>query len=133
MEKWQEREATAGDRWLVGEACHDARPSLGQRVQSFLAKIYAQSKDSKNEAVINIIFDEIDDRLMSGDLRFCDSLLRKADPQRLSVDAMLAILSITSQATPHLNFRARFAAEVEEALMRVRTEAEVAALLRGLK
>lgn len=98
----------------------------------WLCDLEKLSDDEIDDAIVNVL-DKLDQWLEKGQVELCRDILNTADPERLSVEISLALLSGTLPAKQEL-FEARqlFCNRVE---LRLRREmpADVEIILRGLR
>ena len=90
-----------------------AMPNPITNVNPLLAETYHLDQSGRIDAAIDLIFDAVDSLLCAGDFEGCDFLLQRVEVQRLSVDLMIAFLSITLTARDRLRERARFYSRVK--------------------
>ena len=95
-----------------------------------LTNIIYEADKKEPEVKIDIIYDNIDELLCNNKFGLVDLLLETVDLNKLSTDALIGILSITSSASNKLPHRAFFFNRVKN-LLNSKGE-DVDALLRGL-
>ena len=101
-------------------------------VNPLLAEAYRLDQSGRIDAAIDLIFDRVDTLLCGGDFEECDLLLRAVEVDRLSVDLMVAFLSITLAARDRLRERARFYSRVKQQIESERGVQVTDSLLKGL-
>lgn len=109
-------------------AAYDAEPP---RREGFLDRASRLEKRGQLDAALDLVYDQIDEKLSSGSLDQMDRLLANVDPESLSTDLLLGLLTATLPARSRLPARNRFYREVERVL-RNRPEWEEG-LLAGLE
>jgi hypothetical protein len=81
---------------------------------------HAQRLDEcgQTDAALDIIFDQIDEKLLAGNFIQVDQTLANTSPENLSIDLLLGILTATLPAKTHLKSRQLFYRQVQETLER---------------
>ena len=74
------------------------------------------STKGETDAAINILFAHVDDLLLAGWWPVVDQVLDLIDTSRLSIDLVVAVMSITVAAREHLTRRAAFIDRVRSRL-----------------
>jgi DNA repair exonuclease SbcCD ATPase subunit len=90
----------------------------GHKGKPFVEHANRLDKIGQTDAALDLIYDRIDTLLVKGKFEEVDSVLRDADPKRLSVDILLGLLTSTLPARTKLSTRAKFFAEVEREIRR---------------
>jgi hypothetical protein len=99
--------------------------------EDFLDRARRLDQRGRTDAALDIVYDQIDEMLLAGKVGEVDQRLANADTSRYSVDLLLALLTITLAAKPHLPSRAVFFTRAD-ATLRARGEWEES-LLVGLE
>ncbi len=74
----------------------------------WLEDVYSFVQQNKLDDAIDVLFYNIDDLLLAGELYKCDCLLKTIDLKRLDTNLVVALLSITKSAKHKLSERASF-------------------------
>lgn len=99
----------------------------------FFEKIQELTEQRAEEALLDLIYDRLDDLLVAGDFDSCDAILAAVEVARLDPVGMVGFLTITLPARERLPSRAALVTRAREALSQRRPQNEVDALLRGLE
>ncbi len=99
--------------------------------QSFLSEVYARSRGDQG-ALLDYIYDTLDDLLLTGCYESCDAAIREVDVRQISVEGMIGLLTISLSAKHLLPSRPALVDRVEGALRAARPASEVRELLKGL-
>jgi hypothetical protein len=94
--------------------------SLNRRVDDFLNEVYFLDNAGQTESATFRVFDFLEEKLFVGELEFCDTVLKRADENRLSTSLMRSFLVISAPAKEKLSERAGFYARVSLAMLRLR-------------
>jgi hypothetical protein len=76
--------------------------------ENWLLEVYDLSSKNELDKAADILFDKVDDLLLAGDFKGCDSLLTQIDLDRLDVNLVVAALAITFAAKHELPSRTAF-------------------------
>lgn len=98
----------------------------------WLGDVYSLVERNLPDEAVDILFDRIDDLLVTGQFARCDALLRAIDLKRLDSNLIVAVLSITLAAAEKLPYRARLLKRAEERLSAIAPD-RVERLLSGLR
>lgn len=107
-------------------------PQAVRASNAILSEVYRLDGAARIDAAIDILFDRIDTLFCEGDFEACDRLLKSVDLNRLSVDVLVAILSITLAARGNLVERASLCRRAHARIKNERGAAATDALLKGL-
>lgn len=109
------------------------RAALGrERRLEWLDDVYSLVAREKIDDAIDIVLRELDTLLEEGRLDDVDSALAAIDVERLDINLMLSVLTITLSASDTLKRRARFLERVEKKLEE-QAPSRVERLLEGLR
>lgn len=84
------------------------------------------------DRAMSMIFDIVNSRLLSGDLRGCDDILCVVDVSSLPYNVMLSFLTFTFAARRHLSQRSSLFHRIMERVIRDRGQEAAAKLLKTL-
>lgn len=109
-------------------------PPLTHRLQreQFLEQVYAADAQNLKERTLDLIFEWFDDQFQGEHFAECDTLFDQVNVSRLSVRALIGILSITLNLKANLARRGAFLNAVRSRLTHERPN-DVVKLLRGLE
>lgn len=82
----------------------------------FLEQAKQLEKRGRTDTALDLVYDQIDERLLAGRFTEVDQLLATVSVADLSLDLLLALLTATLPARNQLANRARFFAAIEETL-----------------
>jgi len=71
----------------------------------WLSHIYDLIKINKIDDAIDILFSQIDNRLLKGEFKQCDEILKSINLQKVNITFMICVLAITSPAKDKLLYR----------------------------
>jgi len=97
----------------------------------WLSDLYVMIKNGSTDKAIDLLIDEVDDLLSDGEFERCDDLMGLIDLDRLDVDLLVGVLSVTLGAAELLPSRPGLIEQVEERLEGLVPE-RVDALMEGL-
>jgi len=117
-------------RWNTKCGLPDS-PGPLQRAGEFIGRAGQLDRRGQTDAALDLIYDQIDTLLRSGDLPRIDAVLQRADVNSLSTDLLLGLLTATLPARTRLASRRGFFNRVE-AVLRKRGDWEDG-LLNGLE
>lgn len=109
-----------------------AQPTLN-RQQNVLPQLYELVQNRRIDDALDLLYDVIDDLLVSKSFAACERMLAKIDLARMNPDLLVGVLSITLPAKSVLTARDQFVRSVEEHLRQSLPPNETADLLRGLR
>ena len=98
----------------------------------WLDTVYSLVARGAPDDAIDVLFDHVDDLLITGEFRRCNDLLHAVDLARLDTDLLVALLSITLPAAPHLRDRPWLVQRVEKRLQEIAPD-RIEGLMRGLR
>jgi len=110
----------------------DQPPLERAPLEEFLERVYSLSQSDRESALLDLIYDTLDDLLLDEHFIPCDAALAQRDVQRLSAVATVGFLTITLTAKHLLPSRAALVGRVREILRASRSPAELDELLKGL-
>lgn len=99
---------------------------------TWLDTVYSLVARGKPDDAIDVLFDRVDDLLIAGEFPRCNDLLHAVDLARLDIDLLVALLSITLRAAPHLPDRPWLVQRVEKRLREIAPD-RIEGLMRGLR
>ena len=102
------------------------------RVSRWLELLYGLCAEGQVDPAIDLVLEAVHDLLVMRDVARCNEILARADVERLSVHALIALLMETVRASEVLPARAGFYARVDAKLRRDE-DPETDALLEGLR
>ncbi|MFO0607981.1 MAG: hypothetical protein U0324_32755 [Polyangiales bacterium] len=110
----------------------DRLPLERAPLEDFLERVYSLSQSDREAALLDLIYDTLDDMLLDEQFGRCDAALARVDVRRLSAVAMVGFLTITLTAKHLLPSRVALVARIREDLRGSRSPAEIDELLKGL-
>lgn len=106
-------------------------PTVETESERFIEQARRLDEKRRTDAALDIIYDNINNLLTEGDYQRIDAILSALDPEPLSVDILLGLLTSTLPARTKLSRRRDFFSKVEEELRR--REGWEKGLLTGLE
>lgn len=110
---------------------HCDLPSPRGRDFSWLAELYALIRNNNSEAASDLLYDKIDEMLLSGDFEGCDRLLRKIQLEKFDTFLLVALASILKTPNKELSEYRGTLAKIRSHLKRLAPD-RVETLLKGL-
>lgn len=117
------------DAALWGGGCSDLQWPTNP--PTWLNDVYARVARGESEEAADLLYERIDDLLLSDRIAQCDGLLRTIDLERLNENLLVALLVMTKPASALLPYRASLRAAVREHLSKLGFS-NVEELVRGL-
>ncbi len=103
------------------------------RQQNVLPLLYQFVEQNRIDDALDLLYEVIDDLLVSGSFGACERMLGKMDLNRMNADTLVGVLSITLPAKNLLAARERFLHSVDKHLRRSLSSEQTQDLLRGLR
>ncbi len=107
-------------------------PAVVDGVDAVVSRVYQLDRSGQIDAAIDLVFDTIDTLLCEDDFQGCDRLLKVVDADKLSIDLLVAVLSITLTARDHLPERRSLCNRVKARIQRERGARAAEIVLKGL-
>ncbi|HQZ66689.1 MAG TPA: hypothetical protein PLY87_16470 [Planctomycetaceae bacterium] len=82
--------------------------NVGRHARSFVDDAQRLASQGKVDAALDLIYDRADEMLLAGEFVALDSIIEGLDVEQLSVDVLLAVLTITLPAKDKLTTRNEF-------------------------
>lgn len=126
-------ESPANDRRATRTlALSNERSALAPEIVECLDTIYEFTRRGAEEALLDFIYDRLDNLLLAGDFDTCDAILTEVNVARLDSVGMIGFLTITLPARQRLDAREGLVTRIRDALLQKRPGHEVDGLLQGL-
>lgn len=101
------------------------------QIPEWVQQFYDVDQDAVDKG-IDVLFNHIDDAFLAGEFEYVNNILEQLDLERLCISLVLAVLTITKAARPHLPYQVEFTRRAR-ARLEVLAPDRIEGLMRGLE